>query len=215
MDEQEWLACENLDTMRHFLNAAGAGDRKFRLFFCACLRRLWHLLSDPRSRAAVEAAERFADGLATAEELRKAHRRAERAAQPPGNTSAAIAAASVADWVLFLSDITERFEYALHPVVWETSLEYAAHRALLRDIAGNPFRPLLAPPGLTEEVRSLAEAAYQERRLPEGTLDPTRLAVLADALEDVGADGALLAHLRSGGPHIRGCFAVDSLTGRG
>lgn len=95
-------------------------------------------------------------------------------------------------------------------------------------------------------VRRLAEAAYQERywkrcyrcngaqrysdddgniRCPDcagegrtgsGLLDPTRLMVTADALEEAGCcDAALLGHLRGPGPHIRGCWAVDLLTGRG
>ena len=39
------------------------------------------------------------------------------------------------------------------------------------------------------------------------------LAVLADALEDAGCtDAALLEHLRSAGPHVQGCFALDLLT---
>ena len=35
-------------------------------------------------------------------------------------------------------------------------------------------------------MRSLAWAAYDERHLPCGELEPVRLAVLADALEEVG-----------------------------
>src|SRR5262249_16783875 len=42
----------------------------------------------------------------------------------------------------------------------------------------------------------LAQAAYEERELPSGRLDPTRLAVLADALKDAGCTEArLLEHL--------------------
>jgi hypothetical protein len=86
---------------------------------------------------------------------------------------------------------------------------------LLRDLFGNPFRPLapldaavLAGSGGT--VIRLAEAVYDERDLPAGTFRPDRLAVLADALEDAGStDAELLAHLRSPGPHVRGCIAVD------
>jgi hypothetical protein len=37
-----------------------------------------------------------------------------------------------------------------------------------------------------------------------------RLPILADALLDAGCDDEeLLAHLRSEGPHVRGCGAVD------
>ena len=63
-------------------------------------------------------------------------------------------------------------------------------------------------------VPQLARAAY-DRRLPEGTLDPSRLILLADALEDAGCtDAELLGHLRSPGPHVRGCWAVDLVLGK-
>jgi hypothetical protein len=51
--------------------------------------------------------------------------------------------------------------------------------------------------------------------MAEGTLDPARLTVLADALEDAGCtDADLLGHLRSPGPHVRGCWAVDLVLGK-
>jgi hypothetical protein len=40
-------------------------------------------------------------------------------------------------------------------------------------------------------------------------LDPVRLAVLSDAVEEAGCTGAVLRHLRSPGPHVRGCWALD------
>jgi hypothetical protein len=87
-------------------------------------------------------------------------------------------------------------------------------RDIIRDIIGNPFRPVTVchawlawHNGL---VVRLAEAAYQERHLPAGTLDNERLAVLADALEEAGCqDVQILGHLRGGRDHVRGCWAVD------
>jgi hypothetical protein len=92
--------------------------------------------------------------------------------------------------------------------------------ALLRDIFGPlPFREVRIDPSLLHRnagaVAQLARAAYEERSLPEGLLDPVRLAVLADALEEDGcADPAILAHLRAPDTHMRGCWALDLLLGR-
>ena len=46
-------------------------------------------------------------------------------------------------------------------------------------------------------------------------LGNSRLAILADALLDTGCDDeGLLGHLRSPGPHVRGCWAVDVILGK-
>jgi hypothetical protein len=101
-----------------------------------------------------------------------------------------------------------------------TSVEEAERKgqaAVLRDVVGNPFRPTsVAPSWLTSKVVAFAQAAYDQRELPAGTLDSSRLAVLADALEDAGCTNAdLLDHLRGPGSHVRGCWAVDLLLGKG
>jgi hypothetical protein len=98
--------------------------------------------------------------------------------------------------------------------------ELAAQVPLVKDVFGNPFRPTpvldsawLAWRGGT--VANLARAAYDDRRLPEGTLESAHLVVLADALEDAGcADANLLGHLRGPGPHVRGCWVVDLILGK-
>jgi hypothetical protein len=62
MTEAEWLACTDPEAMLLFLGG-GLSDRKARLFACACFRRVWGLIVKEVSRAAVEAAESYADGL--------------------------------------------------------------------------------------------------------------------------------------------------------
>jgi hypothetical protein len=108
-------------------------------------------------------------------------------------------------------------EAALDALIEAARTEQAA---LLRDIFGNPFCP---PPPLDPgwlawgggTVKRLAEAAYEERELPSGHLDPARLAVLADALEESGCGApGLLGHLRDPGPHVRGCHVLDLLLGK-
>ncbi|MBL8796889.1 MAG: hypothetical protein JNM56_23510 [Planctomycetia bacterium] len=80
----------------------------------------------------------------------------------------------------------------------------------LRDIFGNPFRPVTADPAWrTSTVVSLAQAIYDERAFD-------RLPILADALEDAGCDHAdMLNHCRQPGDHVRGCWVVDLLLQRG
>jgi hypothetical protein len=93
--------------------------------------------------------------------------------------------------------------------VAERFAEGAAQTHLLRDIFGNPFRPVtLDPTWKTPAVVQLARSLYEERRF-------TDMPVLADALEEAGCqDAAVLGHCRGSGPHVRGCWVVDLLLGR-
>jgi hypothetical protein len=82
-------------------NGAALGDRRLRLLACACCRRIWHLLVDPRSRAAVELAERYATGQARNEQLESAHEAAwgaieEARSQGVGHSAPALMAAAYA-----------------------------------------------------------------------------------------------------------------------
>jgi hypothetical protein len=101
----------------------------------------------------------------------------------------------------------------------EVDAEARVQAAFLRCIFGNPFRPLSIDPQLLAASRGvvlpLAQAAYEECPLPPGTLDPDRLAVLADALEESGcSEPAILEHLRSPGSHVRCCHVVALVVGR-
>jgi hypothetical protein len=68
MTEREWLECAESGSMLRLAYEKGS-MRKLRLLSCACIRTVWNHLTDPRSRAAVELAERYADGEARREEV--------------------------------------------------------------------------------------------------------------------------------------------------
>lgn len=91
----------------------------------------------------------------------------------------------------------------------EPAAEASAQAGMLRDIFGNPFRPVTFDPAwLTPAVTSLAQMSYEER-----TFD--RMPELADALEQLGCTNAdILEHCRGPGPHVRGCWVVDLVLGK-
>jgi hypothetical protein len=239
MTEAEWGDCTDPAPMLEFLQSLGLNiRRKVRLFSAACCRRVWHLGTDRRSNHAIEVAERDADGQATRRQRRFAVMAAGLAAgedwtSQPGCAVATAAmravttpvdgagAAMLAGWaVAFDARGSQAGETAVQGgLLAEAAAEQAAQADLVRDIFGNPFRGRLVDPrwvswndGL---VPRLAQSAYDDRQLPVGSLDRSRLAVLADALEDAGCtDRALLDHLRGPEVHVRGCWAVDALLGR-
>jgi hypothetical protein len=102
--------------------------------------------------------------------------------------------------------------YAAKARLLNRQAEEEAQADLLREMLGNPFRPKCAEPAWlawgSGTVVRLAETIYHDRAFD-------RLPVLADALEDAGCqDADILGHCRQPGPHVRGCWAVDLLTGR-
>jgi hypothetical protein len=245
MTEAEWLACDEPRPMLDFLRDK-ASDRRYRLFGLACCRRVWRSLLNEGSRAAVEVAERFAEGEASEEERAEAEDAAraaivalEQGAKPIDGglvvTSAIERKHPGQPWWKRAVDTAERAASANSPLpsrghiggldslfqphnqAWMEGLlrELKAQAKVVRDIFGNPFRPVAFDPSCrTPDVTALAKVAYDERSLPSGELDPHCLAVLADALEEVGADGEAVAHLRGQEPHVRGCWAVDLVLGK-
>jgi hypothetical protein len=80
---------------------------------------------------------------------------------------------------------------------------------VLRDIFGNPFRPVTINVNwLSTTVTTLAQSIYADRAFD-------RLPILADALEEAGcADTQVLKHCRLPGTHWLGCWPVDMILGR-
>jgi hypothetical protein len=234
LTEAEWLAETDPRTLFLFRGSRQSG-RKMRLLAVACCRRFACLLSE-EARELLEVAERVAEGTAAPGERQRALGRAYAVALVSDRSAArrrGLAKAAV------IETLQHNVHLAAGNAVWRTlriggmekaraagSLEagLVAHgieqAALVREVIGNPFRstPTIDPAWHAWRdgtVPQLAKAAYEERRSPEGTLETARLALLADALEDAGCtDAELLAHLRSSGPHVRGCWAVDFVLGK-
>lgn len=154
-----WDACERPDWML-WLHANGIikiGDRDLRLFACECVRytpigggrTVWDLLTDERSRNAVEVAERYANGEATRDELYAARGGAWSAARYDARSSATAAA-----WSSATADASDGAWDAAGAAAWhaasdsawsatsdaERDAAWAFQADLLRKRVGNPFR---------------------------------------------------------------------------
>jgi hypothetical protein len=214
MTEAEWLACAEPRRMLEHLRRK-ARHRKLRLFACACCRRAWHRITHPFSREAVEVAERYADRQVKDVD-RERVTQAMRVLCGPGCSAAYSTPFHVvrSTRLTFIDGIIAA-EHAVFAVTGVRNRgdnpaaedgERAAQAELLRDVFGNPFRPVVLDTALwPSTVVQLAAAIYEERAFD-------RLPILADALEESGCtDAAILDHLRSPGPHVRGCWVVDLL----
>jgi hypothetical protein len=282
MTENEWLTSDNPEAMLAWGCSAGSNwmaapeflrgvsrrfnERKIRLIACAMVRMDWVNLC-PESRESVVVAEQVADGALTETHREEAYQKC-----------------------YLKPDLGQRCvqkKPELSPVFAKVKKpEIQAN--LIRDIVGNPFRPVAYPcceavcrveavqgdattllggkcpvhgetyllknvGWLTPTVVSLARAAYDDRsgrkclacnewtdcewckntrRTQDGTLDPFRLMLVADALEESGCDSLpLLEHLRGKSPcpgllnpspgwggkpttHVRGCWALDLTLGK-
>jgi hypothetical protein len=223
MTENEWLGCSNLQPALAFLRGSGTpARRKGLLLAAAFFRRAWHRLGEP-GRGQVETVERLAEEGARSWRLAAAVEAVDELSDllmptaptdPPADSLEAALFASCA--VVFALPDQDPSQAACRT----EEAEEALHCSLLRDVFGQlPFRrqqPPAVPVRSCGLILELAQAAYNGRLLSSGRLVPGFLAVLADALEDAGCVAAeLLTHLRSPGPHVRGCWAVDLLLGKG
>lgn len=167
-------------------------------------------LTDERSRRAVEVAERYADGLATAHDMWEAHRQAElalahRARHSPGTGHADLLACHVAIPTGRGPELGTYFSRQEGPP------PPAAQAALLRCIFANPFKPVTVRPEWLRwndgTVRRIAEGIYQDRAFD-------RMGILHDALLDSGCDDdSILDHCKEN-IHARGCFLLDAIGGK-
>jgi hypothetical protein len=223
MTEAEWLTCEDPLRMLGFVRGDKRNslpERRSRLFGVACCRRLLHLIVDSRSLKALEVTEQYADHRATSDELDVAYsealdvsayyaehldRRDSRRLEALGRAANAVAG-GCHEHELAEGVALEALTAAQAADITGNAAEQAE---LVRDIFGNPFRPVtLDPRWLTADVTGLARGIYDDRAFD-------RLPILADALLDAGCDNEdILADCRSTGPHVRGCWVVDRILGK-
>jgi hypothetical protein len=197
--EQEWLTSAHpLRLLDHV--GARLDERRTFLVSAACFRRHWERLPEV-CRDWARTAEAAAEGKATRQELDDAFESVEAALNefgPPGEFVALLDMA----WGMWTAEWPILDEGDQDPA-WLA--ERQAQADLVREVFGNPFRPVVVQPAWrTEKVLALARAADAGAfaTLPE----------LADALTAVGCTNAdLLGHLRGPGPHVHGCWAIGLL----
>jgi hypothetical protein len=220
-----WPDGQNLQSL--FFSLYGQlSPRKQRLVAVAMCHRVAGVFPDHGCTVALDVAERYADGEAKRADLSSVHEavrvvrigidglytRAEAQRHALGALLALTHptkrnyADKVADACAAAAAYLEQSRYfKVH------DRECAAQKVLLLDV--------LCPTG-SVDVRRYAEHAnrlaarlaldvYRDRAFD-------RLPILADALEDAGCTNSeVLGHLRGPGPHVRGCWAVDLVLGRG
>jgi hypothetical protein len=210
MTEAEWLGATDPVRMLEFLRGK-ASDRKLRLFACGWARKAGLHLPGESSRRALEVSEGFADGRVSDGERASAFATAaeevSRGWSPSSELSLKFCSAFHAAYAVGMGLGEIETHLQPDPLSWLPRPDKAV---LLRDIFGNPFRPVTADPKwLTSTVISLAGGIYDDRAFD-------RLPILADALQDAGCEDAeILCHCRSEGVHVRGCWVVDLVLGKG
>jgi hypothetical protein len=237
MNETEWLSCQWPTRLLEFVRSR-MSDRKMWLFVAACRRstdhdpefevtrrrlRIQHNATyqtaerlATRRASSVDLDDEFARVSATVSLHARDHYltnldvlRAELRVFRPNALLAAYGCIRQDAFIRFenyYSDCANAFDGKLSrfdhpPGNW-------MHCGLLREIAGNPFRPVVMnPTWRTPIALDLARRADEDSAF-EG------LPVLADALQEAGCDDeVILGHCRGREGHVRGCWALDLVLG--
>src|SRR5262245_43074535 len=210
MTEAEWQTCDDPQEMLDLLLDKGR-ERKLRLFACACHRdalRFW-LQTEANFTTFVDwvrATERYADELAAFAEWKVACTRL----QATGYSSKDLAVR----YEDARAQTVDAADFSAEYAGWHGGADYAESQhadqfrreaLFLRDIFGNPFRPVtFSPEWRTNTALALARQMYESR-------DFSVMPILADALQDAGCDNEdILSHCRDiKHPHVPACRVVD------
>jgi hypothetical protein len=196
MTEEEWQACDDPQPMLACIEGK-ASDRKLRLFAVACC---WNAgaSSEETLWEELKAAEDVADGYRQVRDGLTHYYEAYTVFHNGGGL------------------LDEACHAAQAPSAWIAASEVIAlvHEGwgviLLKEVFGNPFRPLpFSPEWRTGTGIALAHQMYESREFGA-------MPILADALQDAGCDNEdILSHCRdASATHVRGCWVVDLVLGK-
>jgi hypothetical protein len=228
MTEAEWLKSNTPNPLWLFLDDRKANVRKLRLYAVACCRRLELRRLEPVCALALDLSERLADGEEVGLHLYEAEEQVvDLQRSRPVTPVSPVARDAALSAVLHAASLKESLTQlvaaecairaialsageAVEPTRYDEAhnaaqlAEEQAHCALLRDIFGNPFRPVtFAPDWRADTAVALARQMYETRAFGA-------MPILADALQDAGCNNTdILDHCRSPGLHNRGCWVVD------
>jgi len=236
MTERLWLSgTEPVEMINHLgrRRSRRPTHRKLRLFSTEGYRQLCRAVDEHPDQRVLDAAEGYADGLITAEELGDVRRQLKLEWDRRARNGYLLKLDEVADYACWMDFETEGTGYVVSAAnVAKTAPRMAGTRPwehwrscerdpgfcrllsdLARDIFGNPYQPQpsLDPAWLGWHdglVPATAQTMYDTREFGD-------TAVLADMLEDAGCDDPrILSHLRGPGQHVRGCHVIDLILGK-
>jgi hypothetical protein len=221
MTEAEWLTSGCRMMMRRAIRSRPFSPARWVRFNLACLHRARDLVQDERCLRAIRELEEWTAGPNRHrvrsfhhEAVREAIRELWRRRDDPLRFARVSAARGVlvADLQGFGTSEMVVVARGRQAGKWsgERRAERRVHADILRDIFGNPFRPVVfEPTWRTDTAVSLARGMYDSR-------DFAAMPILADALQDAGCDrDDILSHCRDPHQaHVRGCWVVDLVLGK-
>jgi hypothetical protein len=180
------------------------GKRKCRLFSVAWCRKHIKKIKHPDCVALIDMAELYADGLVPRLQIQRLRRAVNRWAE--AETESGPTGSWIARWAVW----NAAQEAIAPPCVGYLNYD-RKYGIVAGEVFGNPAAPVVfSPEWRTDTAVALARQMYEAREF-------SAMPILADALQDAGCDNTdMLSHCRDTKQlHVRGCWMVDLVMGKG
>jgi hypothetical protein len=217
MTEAEWLEGDSSGLMiEHAKRVVGLSPkvrgRKYRLAAIAMVRRFLDREPMPDLIPVLEAAERLCDDRCSLADVGAAIGAGDFLARSNIYPNWGMIARHLGETESFgsLRGLAGATQLGPMPPGTLRSPFVALQCRVLRDVFGNPFRPVsFSAEWRTDTAIALARTVYDSR-------DFSAMPILADALQDAGCDSDdVLNHCRDANQvHVRGCWVVDLVLGK-